>query len=235
MFEHSIVILPAGGTSTRFGNTNKLLCELNGMPVFCHAVRRFLQLLPAERIAISVNRNFREDFEYQLERNFPGKRFRIVNGGRNRTESVLHALELFAEEKPLYAAVHDAARPLLSRSLAEETFRMCGEHGAALAARKMTDTVKQIGADGLLSSKGVDRETLWTVETPQIFLYSDLLAATRRANAEQRAFTDDAAAVEYYLGRKVFPVENRGVNLKITHQTDLELARQYLASTSAES
>lgn len=225
----AVVILPAGGNSTRFGKNNKLFCDLNGMPVFCHAVKLFLRLVPAERIAIAFNADFKDLFEENLQRFFPGENFRLVIGGATRTESVCHALKLFENLAPKYAAVHDAARPLLSLELAEETFRQCAVHGAAIAVHPIHDTVKTIGEDSLLSSGGIDRTLLRGVETPQTFLYRELLDATQRAVRDRLSFTDDAAAVEHYIGRKAFAVENTGFNLKITRGPDLELARLILA------
>ena len=232
MITDSVVILPAGGSSTRFGKTNKLFSDLNGMPVFCHAVKLFLNLVPADRIAIAFNETFKDAFEEALQRFFPEEKFRLVIGGATRTESVLHALKLFEDLAPKYAAVHDAARPLLTLELAEETFRQCAVHGAAIAVHPIHDTVKRIGTDSLLSSADIDRELLRGVETPQIFLYRELLNATERAVQDHLSFTDDAAAVEHYLGRKSFAVENIGFNLKITREPDLELARLILKSKS---
>ena len=229
MIKDSVVILPAGGSSTRFGKTNKLFSDLNGMPVFCHAVKLFLNLVPADRIAIAFNSSFKDAFEEELQRSFPGEKFRLVTGGATRTESVLHALKLFEDLAPRYAAVHDAARPLISFELAEETFRQCAIHGAAIAVHPIHDTVKKIDEDSMLSSSDIDREFLRGVETPQIFLYRELLDATERAVRDHLSFTDDAAAVEHYIGRKAFAVENTGFNLKITRGPDLELARLILS------
>lgn len=230
----AVVVLPAGGTSSRFGKENKLVCDLCGMPVFCHSVKLYLKLLPADRIAMAVNQDFREKFEEALRLFFPNKKFRIVEGGKNRTESVLHALELFEDLKPRYAAVHDAARPLLTIELAEETFRQCRIHGAAVAVHRIHDTVKKIGPDSLLYSDSIDREQLRGIETPQIFLYDELLNATERAVCDQLSFTDDAAAVEHYIGRKAYAVENAGFNLKITRGPDLALARLIMEMRSRE-
>ena len=227
MEEKVALILPAGGTSSRFGQGNKLLCPLKGMPVFCHSIRNFSGVVPFRNMILPVNAGFRKEFQEAVDRCFPGKGIRIVEGGATRTESVYRALKALSGSYE-FVAVHDAARPLADADL----FRRCVEggrvYGAALAAHRVVDTVKVMGEDGLLSAGGIDREKLWAVETPQIFRYSDLLFAAEHAMRSGMVFTDDAAAVEKFCHRGVFPVENTRSNLKITRASDLILAEQLL-------
>lgn len=225
MYENIALIFPAGGTSSRFGAGNKLLCDLNGMPVFCHTIRSFRELVPFRNMILPVNTGFENEFREILERYFPGNEIRIVAGGASRTGSVLNALKVLPESME-YVAVHDAARPLAGAGLFQRCIEACLVHGAALAAHRVVDTVKVIGGDGFLSSGEVDRSRLWAVETPQVFRSEELLEATAGAVESGLTFTDDAAAVEHFCGRKVFPVENRECNIKITHSADLELVKK---------
>ena len=227
MEEKVALILPAGGTSSRFGQGNKLLCPLKGMPVFCHSIRNFSGVVPFRNMILPVNAGFRKEFQEAVDRCFPGKGIRIVEGGASRTESVYRALKALSGSYE-FVAVHDAARPLADADLFRRCVEGCRVYGAALAAHRVVDTVKGMGEDGLLSAGGIDREKLWAVETPQIFRYSDLLFAAEHAMRSGMVFTDDAAAVEKFCHRGVFPVENTRSNLKITRASDLILAEQLL-------
>ena len=225
MYDTTALILPAGGSSTRFGQENKLLYSLKGMPVFCHSIRRFAEVLPFRNMILPVNPGFRKEFREIVDRYFPGNEIRIVDGGASRTESVWNALKALPAEME-YVAVHDAARPLASAELFCRCMEACLIHGAALAAHRVVDTVKMMEADGTLSSGSIDRGKLWAVETPQIFRFPELMEATSRAVESRLTFTDDAAAVEHFCGRRAVPVENRECNLKITYAADLVLAER---------
>ena len=225
MYDTIALILPAGGSSTRFGQGNKLLCPLKGMPVFCHSIRKFGEVIPFRNMILPVNAGFRKEFREILDQYFPGNEISITVGGASRTESVLNALKALPGDME-YVAVHDAARPLADAALFRRCVEACRLHGAALAAHRVVDTIKEIGKAGLLSSGNIERGKLWAVETPQIFRFPELFEATSRAVEGGLAFTDDAAAVEHFCGRRAFPVENPECNLKITHAADLVLAER---------
>ena len=61
-----------------------------------------------------------------------------------------------------------------------------------------------------------------------MFRFPELLSVLRRALAEGRSFTDDAAALEFYTGIRAVPVENRDNNIKITRMADLRIAEASL-------
>ncbi|MBI2460668.1 MAG: 2-C-methyl-D-erythritol 4-phosphate cytidylyltransferase, partial [Candidatus Rokubacteria bacterium] len=73
----------------------------------------------------------------------------------------------------------------------------------------------------------VEREGLWTIQTPQAFRLSLLREAHARAEAEGVQGTDDAVLVER-LGHPVRLVTGLATNLKITRPEELELARALL-------
>ncbi len=229
------VILPAGGSALRFGGKNKLLEMLGGIPVFAHSVLRFRKFVPDDSIVLAVPQNSMAEFRNLLSRFVPDSaHIRIVEGGTDRVDSVLNALEVLASDPPDFAAVHDAARPLVSASLIEACFDACRKHGSAVAVRRITDTVKLCRGE-TLSSGGLDRDFLRSVETPQIFDFETLLQCTRKAAAEQLKFTDDAAVVEHFASIHAFAVEDSEPNLKITYPADLPIAEALLRLNSKES
>ena len=221
------IVIAAGGSSRRFGGGNKLLCDLNGMPVFLHSIHTLGTLVPADHIVLAVHAEFQKEFQRQIERSMPGLLLRMVPGGKTRTESVYRALSALPEDLE-FAAIHDAARPLVTADLFRRCHEACGEHGAAVAAHRINDTVKMETAEGELATPPVERDQLWGIETPQIFRFQELKEVLRKALEEGKSFTDDAAAVEFYFGRRPVPVENTFSNIKITRMDDLRLAAALL-------
>jgi 2-C-methyl-D-erythritol 4-phosphate cytidylyltransferase/2-C-methyl-D-erythritol 2,4-cyclodiphosphate synthase len=91
--------------------------------------------------------------------------------------------------------------------------------GAAIPALPVTDTVKLVDHDSLITTT-LDRSHLRTVQTPQAFAYPVLLDAHRRAAAAGRAdFSDDAALAEW-AGMKVAVFEGEPSNVKMTTPED---------------
>ena len=216
-------IIPAGGSSTRYGNGNKLFQILNGKPVFIHAVEQFRFFCQDNFIAIPVHKDHKTELQELLEQYIPGHQITVVTGGADRTRSVLNALEALPEESVL-TAVHDAARPLIRRATIQAVYDAAEQHSAAAAARQVTSTLKLAGNDGLLTAGDINRELMWEIETPQTFRTELLRHALRMTVAENISFTDDSAAVERFCKIRTFPVQPEEVNLKITRLSDLSLA-----------
>lgn len=221
------VIIPAGGSSQRFGTGNKLFQLLQGKPVFLHAVEQFRKFAEDQDIVIPVHQEFMEETGELLNRFLPGNRIRITSGGKDRTHSVINALELISPDCDLIA-VHDAARPLISEKTIQAVYDAAAVHGAAAAARKSTNTLKRSCDDGTITSQGIDRESVWEIETPQTFRTELLRNALQQAAAEGVSFTDDSAAVEHFANCRTYPVIPNEINLKITHFQDIALAEALL-------
>jgi len=123
-------------------------------------------------------------------------------------------------------AIQDGARPCTSSGLIGATVEAARETGAAVAAQRVTDTLKQ-SDDGRVISRTVDRSRLWSVQTPQVFRYEVIrraLQAVRQANA---FVTDDTAACEL-IGQPVNLVESAAPNPKVTTAGDLPLIEHLL-------
>jgi 2-C-methyl-D-erythritol 4-phosphate cytidylyltransferase len=222
------IILPAAGSSTRFGGgSGKLLEFLAGEPVLRHSARAFLTRQDVESLVIAAPQ---DDVSTLIEALGPlGKdpRLRFCRGGANRAESVRNALRNVPEHIH-WVAVHDAARPLTSQSLIDRTFAAARQYGAAVPAMPVALTIKQ--ADGPLPAKvrgTVPRHTLWAMQTPQAMRREDLLAAFSACPIPLDRVTDDAQLLEL-ASRDVWLVEGEERNLKITTRTDLHIAELIL-------
>ncbi|MBE6405261.1 MAG: 2-C-methyl-D-erythritol 4-phosphate cytidylyltransferase [Lentisphaerae bacterium] len=222
-------IIPAGGSSTRYGNGNKLFQNLNGKPVFIHAVEQFRMFCEDRYIVIPVHKDHKSGLLSLMEQYLPHHQITVVEGGSDRTRSVLNAIEVLPRDCTL-TAVHDAARPLICRETIKAVYEAAEQHSAAAAARRVTSTLKLADSEGLLSAGNIDREYMWEIETPQTFRTELLLHALRETVAQGLSFTDDTAAVECFCGIRTYPVQPDEINLKITRLSDLALAEALLNS-----
>jgi len=151
-----------------------------------------------------------------------------VPGGAERSHSVRNALAAAPGDPVL---VQDAARPLLTRELAERCLEALDGVDAAIAAARVTDTTKEAGDDGLVT-RTLDRRRLWAVQTPQAFRRAALEAVLAQPDDVLAAATDDASLVEAAGGR-VRLVEAPRENLKVTTPVDLRVAELLLAGRAA--
>jgi len=222
------VIIAAGGSGSRFGAQNKLLLKLQGVPVFIYSLREFSLLCPAGQIVLVAPKSSLADFEEALAKYFPGSSVLLIPGGESRTHSVLNGLRALPSAVR-FVAVHDAARPFAAASVLLRCLEAARKHGAAIAAKRVTDTVK-LASPEFFCADTLDRERLWTVETPQVFMREKLIFAYQRALDSGRFFTDDAG-VFTSAGHNVFLLENLDFNLKITYPCDLKLAEAWLQSS----
>jgi 2-C-methyl-D-erythritol 4-phosphate cytidylyltransferase len=150
--------------------------------------------------------------------------FALVEGGATRSESVRNALAAAGDVDAV--AVHDAARPMASPDLFTATLAALADADAAIAAARVTDTIKEAGPDGVVV-RTHDRARLWAIQTPQAFR-ADVLRRALDVSADVLASaTDDAWLVER-AGGSVRVVESPPANFKVTTPHDLAIAESLL-------
>ena len=148
----------------------------------------------------------------------------VVGGGVTRAVSVRRGIESVREFP--FVLVHDAARPLASQFLVNAVIRATLEHGAAIPAVPVPDTVHEDDGSGFLGRR-LDRARLRLAQTPQGARTSWLLDALDRAEREGAEITDEASALER-AGRKVRLVTGDPANVKVTTREDLADVRRRL-------
>ena len=211
------VIITAGGSSTRYGKTNKLLEKIKDKEVIIRSIEAFLPLKPYE-IIVSASESL-EPVIKELLKKYGLEQVKVVRGGATRQASVFNALK--ACNAPDYAAIHDAARPLVKKEDIEKCLEKAMKTDAAIVAVKAVDTIKVVKKDNEIIDTP-DRETLWYVQTPQIFEYNLIMQAHKKF--EGQSFSDDAGLVEA-SGKKVYVSEGSYSNIKITTKKDIYLAQ----------
>lgn len=212
------LIVAAGGSSSRFGS-NKLFERINGKPVFIMCLEQLVPVVGVKNAVLVVSADLRDEYHTILTE-FALGGIRLANGGTDRAASVRSGLAVLPHGLD-YVAIQDAARPLTTPALLRRCHDAAVEFGAAIAAHRVTDTIKVADSDGFAVDTP-DRSTLWAAETPQVFRRSLLEDAYRHCAEQGIAVTDDAQAVQL-LGHPVKLVENSDLNMKITYRHDLNV------------
>jgi 2-C-methyl-D-erythritol 4-phosphate cytidylyltransferase len=226
------VIIPAAGRSSRFGGLEKKpFVGLDGRPVWQRAAEPFWSRPDVSRVYLVVAPEDRDDFRSRFGHLFAFANAEIVEGGAERFESVANALARVPSEVP-FVAVHDAVRPLVTGALVDAVLRAAEEHGAAMPAVPVADTLKQVDPETNRITGTVPRAGVWQAQTPQIFRRDWLVEAYAKRGAFEGAITDDAQLLER-IGHSVIVVPGSPTNFKITTKDDLELADAVLKARTA--
>lgn len=216
-----VAILPAAGVSSRFGGgRNKLLEELAGKSVILRSLLAFVRRPDVRRVIVPTAMD-------DLPGLSPAQRAKVClcRGGDCRQASVRAALEHVPADIQ-WVAVHDAARPLISQTLIDQTLAAAVEHGAAAPALPVSLTIKQAaGPLPALVQRTLPRQTLFAMQTPQIMQRHHLQQALATCPLPLDQVTDDAQLLEL-AGLPVWLISGQERNLKITTQLDMRLARE---------
>ncbi|MCQ6276473.1 2-C-methyl-D-erythritol 4-phosphate cytidylyltransferase [Bacillus sp. V3B] len=214
------VIIPAAGQGKRMGaGKNKLLLELEDMPIFIYTLKVFEKDECCSGVVLSINEQ--EEREIMDLLSFYGikKVIGLVPGGKERQHSVFHGVQALKDDG--IVLVHDGARPFIDHDQIHSLVVAAEQYGASVLAVPVKDTVKKVMGNKVIET--VERSSLWAVQTPQAFRMSLLRRAHEKAMEEDFLGTDDASLVER-MGKDVIIVEGNYDNIKLTTPEDLFFA-----------
>jgi len=218
-------IIPAAGRGKRIGaSVPKQFLEIQGRPLLHHTLTVFASCKLIDYVVLVMPREdvdkMGEDWlkKYEIVRE-------VVVGGEQRQDSVYNGFNSLEEGTDI-VVVHDGVRPFTTPQMITATVEAAQEHGAAITAIPVSDTVKQ-AADGFVKQT-VPRDGLWRVQTPQAFQRGLLQQAFKKAKKDSYYGTDEGSLVEY-LGERVKIVPGSELNIKITRKEDLVLGESLLS------
>ncbi len=226
-------VVPAAGRGVRMGaGVPKQFLTLGGVPLLVHSLQTFEAAHIISEIILVVPQDdcqyCREDIvlSYGLK-----KVSQVIAGGRRRQDSVLNGVRA-ANSATDIVVVHDAVRPFVTLKMITQVVEATRNHGAAIVAMPMRDTVKRVNGEGIIKET-LNREELWLAQTPQAFRRDVLLRAHQQGEADGVDATDDAFLVER-LGLTVAIVQGSSDNIKVTRPEDLHMGEAILTSKTPE-
>jgi 2-C-methyl-D-erythritol 4-phosphate cytidylyltransferase/2-C-methyl-D-erythritol 2,4-cyclodiphosphate synthase len=223
------VLVVAAGRGSRAGEgTPKQYREIAGIPLIRLVLGRLIEALPDAPIVTVIH----PDDHALLDAGCGPLRTRVgapVHGGATRQQSVLAGLEALASasQVPEIVLIHDCARPFVSVDVVHSAVWAAKETGAAVPGVAVTDTIKEVEADGRIVGTP-RRDRLRAVQTPQAFRFPLILDAHRRAAAAGVSDLTDDAAVAEWAGLPVHVFAGNAQNMKITTPDDFARAEQAL-------
>lgn len=215
-------IIAAAGIGSRMGGSvPKQYLKIGGEPMLVKTLRAFCGNEVIDYVFVVTNKEYvdcclqlRED--YGLE-----KIVSVTEGGKERQDSVYRALQEINRQRPgvEYVLVHDGARPFVSQETIDFVIAAAVGVGAAVACVPVKNSIRQVEGT---ESRNIERENLYSVQTPQGFKKSILMEAYEAAFADGYYGTDDAGLVER-IGQPVELVRGKYDNIKITTKEDMPM------------
>lgn len=219
------VIVGAGRGNRMNSSINKVLMLLGGRPVLLHSVESFSKC-PLVTNLVVVAAADEVSYVKKILTQMPGiKPWQVIAGGSERQYSIRNALEVLPQSTKL-VLVHDGARPLVTQRCISSVIESAFQYKTAVAAVPVKDTIKTVNDGGIITGT-LNRDTLWSIQTPQGFDFELLQQAYEQATVDNYLGTDDASLVER-LGAVVHIVSGDYENIKVTTPEDLIVAEALL-------
>lgn len=215
-----IVIIPSGGKGLRLGNEiPKQYAKVNNKELIAYTIDVFEQCDKIDEIVIAAQKDYFDLLNEIIKKYSFRKVLKIVEGGKERQDSVYNALSSLSASNRDLILVHDAARPLLPQKVLLSALQSAENFDNVVVGIKAKDTLIK-GSDSVLSY--VDRSEIFYAQTPQIFRYGILKSAMEKAIRKSFLGTDESMLV-HKASYKVKLVEGSVFNFKVTTKDDLDL------------
>jgi len=232
----ALVVVAAGRGSRLGADLPKQYLPCAGKPLIAHTLEALIAARAWSAATVVIHPDDHALYEAALSRLPEAARRALAPptpGGATRQASVRAGLEAVAAALPDIVLIHDAARPFPTPALVGRAVAAAEAHGAAAPGVKLADTVKQVDAVGRVLGTP-PRAALRAVQTPQAFRFPLILAAHRRAAAEQVGDLTDDVSVAEWAGEQAFLFEGDPDNFKVTTMPDFTAAEMRLMRGASE-
>lgn len=221
----NIAVILAGGSGNRLNaGIPKQFLKLAGKTILEHTISVFQKNGNIDEIAVISNRNYVQEVENLVIKNAFTKVKKILNGGDERYESTMAALNAYDQDEN-NLLIHDAVRPLVDDRIINETLEALKEFDAVDTAVPATDTIIETDTTFNFIQQIPDRNYLYKGQTPQAFKAGVLRKAYALALQDPHfKTTDDCGVVKKYLPDvKIRVVRGDNQNMKLTYKEDFFL------------
>ena len=228
----AIALIFAGGTGRRMNNegTPKQFLEVNGKPIILYTLERFEEHPAIDGIVIACLKDYIPLLERLVRQHGLDKVSAVVPGGSTGQASIRNginaAMERYSPET--LVLVHDGVRPLVDPDTISRVVRCAEENGNAFTVAPAQETVfYNENSDGTAGSI-LDRNRCHLLRAPQCMSLGKLSLLHSLAEADGKLDFIDTASLAAHYGERLFEVEGRPENIKITTPIDYYIFRAIL-------
>lgn len=241
------ILLAAGSGSRMKSPVAKQFMQLKGRPLIWYSLNAIEKSKIIDDCIVVAPPDQMDYMRKEIIQKYKFKKVdAVVAGGKERYESVAHALGIISSPRRKvpnengFVFIHDGARPFLTEDLLQRLYDETYKYGACVAAVPSKDTVKLSDERGYVSQTP-DRKRVWNVQTPQVFrvrLISEAFETMGnhidRLREQKIPITDDASVMELFSNTRVKLVMGSYKNIKITTPEDIGIAEKMLEMASSK-
>ncbi len=218
-------VIPAAGKGIRSGlAAPKQYLKIFGKEILVYTLEVFQANELIDEIIVAADPKYFKLLIKLKEKYKLSKLELLVEGGKERQDSVNNALQMLDAKDNDIIVVHDAARPLLPQSTLSDAILSAKKYGNAIVCLKAKDTLIKEKDNKF---KYIKRDEIHLVQTPQVFKYKNLLSAMQIAIEDKFIGTDESMLINR-LGEKLNIIEGSLMNFKVTTGKDIELLKSLL-------
>lgn len=208
-----LLLMAGNGTRTSLGY-NKINYLINNKPIYKYSLDKFLTIKECNKIIMVVNEK-----EYRHFVHLNNEKIKVIIGGKERWQSVL----LGAKESTMdVLLIHDAARPNVDIDDILKVYLATLKNDAVCLGVKVKDCIRF----NEQTTKTLDRNSLWQIQTPQGVNRKMLIEGLE--NKKYSNYYDDCEVLEKNYQTNVYIVEGKYNNIKVTTDEDLEYIKYLL-------
>ena len=224
----NVAVIFAGGTGQRMNTRTrpKQFLELHGKPIIVYTLEAFNGHREIDGIVVVMLEEYIGYMNSLVKKYALDKVVRVVPGGRSGQESIYNGLcaarELYGDND--IVLIHDGVRPLIDEETITANIRSVTERGTAVTVTAAIETITMKDETGAVGTI-IDRSQCELARAPQSFRLGEILGVHNRARKEGGlSFIDSASMMKYY-GYKLYTVEGKPENIKITTPSDFYIFR----------
>ena len=219
----NIALIFAGGVGQRMNTKSvpKQFLKLHQKPIIIYTLDQFENHPDIDGIVVVCLESWIPYLQKQLRKFGIEKVASVVPGGANGQLSIYNGLaeihRLYPEDSVVL--IHDGVRPLIDEDTITRNLESVAAHGNAVTVTAAIETVTIDNHNGEIGQI-VDRSKCHLAKAPQSFVLRDIWQAHNRAIAEERTDFIDSANLMRHYGHRLFAVEGKPENIKITTPMD---------------
>lgn len=218
-------VIVAAGNSSRMGS-DKIFLTLNKIPSIVYTLAAFQRSEFIDEIIIVCKENQKDPLNKILNKYSIDKFKDFAPGGKTRQESVFSGIDYCKNCNTTHFAIHDAARCLISCDEIDKVVNDAFIYGSSVLGVPCKDTIKILNEQSFVINTP-NRDTLWQIQTPQVFEKDLYIKSMSIALKNRLNYTDDCQLVEN-LNKPVHVIRGEYSNLKLTTVDDIPVFEDIL-------
>ena len=226
----NVAMIFAGGTGQRMNTRTrpKQFLELHGKPIIIYTLEAFEDHSEIDGIIVVMLESW-IPYTKELIRKYNLKKVKdVVPGGASGQESIYNGLcaaaRFYGEDD--IVLIHDGVRPLIDEETITANIRGVEKLGTAITVTAAIETITMKDETGAVGTI-IDRSRCELARAPQSFRLGQILGVHNKMRQDpnaEKSFIDSASLMKHY-GYKLYTVQGKPENIKITTPSDYYIFR----------